>query len=82
MVLAEDIRKTILKLADECGTEKTFGPSEVARSIDKENWPLLLDQVQFVASVLIKEGKIAAAPTGEGADFAKANHLLRFKKLC
>lgn len=81
MVLAEDIRKTILKLADECGTEKTFGPSEVARSIDKENWPLLLDQVQFVASVLIKEGKIVAA-TGEEVDIAKPANHLRFRKLC
>jgi hypothetical protein len=61
MVFAEDIRKTILKLADELGPEQSFCPDEVARSVDRENWHLLVDQVSFVASVLIKEGKIEVA---------------------
>lgn len=60
MVFAEDIRKTILKLAEECGPERTFALSDVARAMDHKNWRELLDQVKFVANVLIREGKIIA----------------------
>ena len=58
MVFAEDIRKTILKIADERGPEKTFAPADVAQEVDRENWQSLIDQVWFVASILEKEGKI------------------------
>ena len=81
MVFAEDIRKMILKLADEYGTERTFDPSEVARSVDKENWPQLLDQVRFVASVLIKEGKIIATESGKVVDITRSKGPLQFKKI-
>jgi len=60
MVLAEDIRKIILKLADERGPERTFALSDVAQQVDQHNWKLLIDQVRFVADVLIREGKISA----------------------
>ncbi|SKC73381.1 DUF3253 domain-containing protein [Ohtaekwangia koreensis] len=60
MVFADDIRKTILKLADERGAEKTFCPSDVAQAIDQKNWQMLVDQVELVASTLIQEGKIIA----------------------
>lgn len=63
---AEDIRKTILKVADEYGTEKTFMPADVARKIDKKNWRGLIHQVAFVAEVMFKEGKILLTkPNGE-----------------
>ncbi|MBA4056958.1 MAG: hypothetical protein C0490_19745 [Marivirga sp.] len=58
MVFAEEIRKTILKLAEERGTEATFAPADVARAMDEKNWDQLIEQVKFVASVLIEEGKI------------------------
>src|SRR5690349_7226487 len=51
MVFAEDIRKIILKIADECGPEKAFAPSDVAQRVDRENWQSLMDQVRFVASI-------------------------------
>jgi hypothetical protein len=60
MVFADDIRKTILKLADERGAEKTFCPSDVAQAIDQKNWQMLVDQVELVASTLIQEGKLIA----------------------
>ncbi|HEY3402815.1 MAG TPA: DUF3253 domain-containing protein [Ohtaekwangia sp.] len=65
MVQAEDIRKTILKLADERGPERTFAVSDVARAVDENNWVMLMDQVRFVADVLVREGKINATPTGK-----------------
>ncbi|HTJ52520.1 MAG TPA: DUF3253 domain-containing protein [Cyclobacteriaceae bacterium] len=66
MQYAEDIRKTILKVAEECGPEKTFVPADVARKIDKDNWPGLIQQVVFVAEVMFKEGKLRLTkPNGQ-----------------
>lgn len=72
MVFAEDIRKTILKLADERGPEKSFRPADVAQRIDLENWQVLIDQVGFVASVLVKEGKIRSKKNGDSIQFCKS----------
>lgn len=58
MVFAEDIRKMILKLAEERGPDNTFEPSEVARALDPKNWKMLIDQVKLVALILIREGEI------------------------
>jgi hypothetical protein len=66
MQYAEDIRKTILKVAEQYGPEKTFLPSDVAREIDKDNWPGLIQQVIFVAEVMFKEGKLRLTkPNGQ-----------------
>jgi len=74
MIFADDIRKTILRLADECGSDRTFGPPDVARAIDAKNWPQLLEQVRLVAHVLINEGKIIPKKSGKtlNEQFAKA----------
>jgi Protein of unknown function (DUF3253) len=74
MVFAEEIRKTILKLAEERGTERTFAPADVARAMDEKNWDQLIDQVKFVAGVLIEEGKIVATKSRESlqSEFSKA----------
>jgi hypothetical protein len=80
MVFADDIRKTILKLADERGPEKTFGPSDVARAVDRHNWRMLLDQVRLVASTLIHEGKIIATKSGRVVDITSSKGPLRLKK--
>lgn len=58
MVFAEEIRKAILRVAEERGPDRTFDPTDVARAIDAKNWPQLVDQVKFVAGILINEGKI------------------------
>jgi hypothetical protein len=58
MIFAEEIRKTILRLAEETGKERSFAPADVARALDQHNWPNLIDQVKLVAETLIKEGKI------------------------
>jgi hypothetical protein len=80
VVVAGDIRKEILKLAEERGTEKTFCPSDVARAVDKKNWRILLDQVRFVAGVLIHEGKIIATQAGKSVDINQSKGPLRFRK--
>lgn len=72
MVVAEDIRRTILKLADERGPMKTFAPAEVARRMDHENWQIIIDQVRLVALVLVREGKIKTTRSGDSVDFIKA----------
>lgn len=71
MVFAEDIRRTILKLADERGPGNSFKPADVAQRMDRENWHVLIDQVWFVASVLVKEGKIRSKETGDSVHFCK-----------
>jgi hypothetical protein len=74
MVFAEEIRIAILKVAEERGPGGTFNPSDVARSIDANNWPQLLEQVKFVAGILIDEGKIISTDARKNAaeEFSKA----------
>lgn len=63
MVFADEIRKTILSLADQRGPGGFFYAAEVARQVDPDNWRNLLDQVSLVATILIKEGKIKTMGT-------------------
>jgi len=74
MIFAEEIRRAILQVAEERGPDKTFDPTDVARSIDAKNWPQLIDQVKFVAGILINEGKIIAKKTAGNIsqEFSKA----------
>lgn len=80
MVFAEDIRKTILKIADERGPGNSFRPSDVAQRVDRENWQALMDQVWFVATVLEKEGKIKTNTSGGQVDFIKQENKSNFKR--
>lgn len=80
MVFVEDIKKAILQLANERNPSRSFYASEVARVVDPENWKNVLDQVQFVASVLIKEGKIVALKAGKPVDFFKSKGRVKFRK--
>ena len=58
MVFAEDIRKEILKLADQRGPGRIFYLSEIAKSIDSANWMKQVERVQLVAETLVQEGCI------------------------
>jgi hypothetical protein len=79
MVFADEIRSTILRLAEEHGSERSFATSDVARAIDQQHWPQLIDQVKLVADTLIKEGKIkVTSHQKNGSDAAAEN--IRFKK--
>jgi hypothetical protein len=79
VVFADDIRKVILRLADERG-EKTFRPSDVARAVDEKNWKIILEQVRLVAGSLIREGKIIATRSGKVVDMDQSKGELRFRK--
>jgi hypothetical protein len=81
VVLAEDIRRVILKLADERGREGTFCTSDIARAVDQKNWKILLEQVRLVAGTLIHEGKIAATRSGKHVDVDDAEEPLLFRKI-
>ena len=60
MVFAEEIRKTILRLAEERGPGQSFDLSDVAKAIDENNWHELIEQVKLVSGILVREGKIIA----------------------
>jgi hypothetical protein len=64
VVFANDIRKTILTLADLRGPGNLFYPVEVAKHLDPKNWQALIDQVQLVADSLISEGQIKVTKSG------------------
>jgi hypothetical protein len=71
MVFADDIRKIILKIADERGPGQPFRPADVAQRMGQSNWQTLVDQVTLVASVLEKEGKIKRTHSAGQIDFVK-----------
>lgn len=71
MVFAEEIRNKILRFAEQRGPKHAFDITEVARSVDPENWPDLMEQVRLVASSLVKEGKIVVIePEGKNDLFS------------
>lgn len=64
MIFADDIRKAILKLANQRGPGELFYPAEVARIMDPENWAKQVEQVKLVAESLTHEGQIISADKG------------------
>lgn len=76
MVFANDIKKAILRIANEKGAGNLFYPSEVAKEVDPENWVKQLAQVELVAESLIQEGVLFAARTGEANEIAYAKRAL------
>ena len=79
-LLADDIRKLILDVADQRGPGKTFLPSEVAMLIDQHNWQKLTDQVKLVADALIHEGKIVATKNDTEIRLSLPSHAEGFTK--
>ncbi len=77
MIFADDIRKAILKLANQRGPGEAFYPAEVARIIDPENWAKQVEQVKLVAESLIHEGQIISTVKGKSFEtsYSKATLL-------
>ena len=67
-VSSELLRETILRLAAARGFGKTICPSEVARSIQPENWRPLMPSVREAAAVLQGAGAIVVTQSGQHAD--------------
>ncbi len=57
------VRKMLLQLADERGSEATFCPSEVARQLAPQ-WRPLMPQVREVAAALVQEGRLVCTQRG------------------
>ncbi len=77
MIFADDIRKAILKLANQRGPGELFYPAEVARIMDPENWAKQVEQVTLVAESLIQEGQIVSTDNGKSFEtsYSKATLL-------
>jgi hypothetical protein len=73
MIYADDIRRTILTIAEEYGPDNAFDSSDVARKMDEENWRGLLQQVNIVADVLTREGKITIENSSGSPKFKKSD---------
>lgn len=61
------IRAKLLELAAERGPEKTFCPSEVARSLASD-WRPLMESVRKEAAQLVKKGGLICTQKGSLAD--------------
>ena len=60
------IRKTLLQMAAERGSDATFCPSEVARSLSND-WRPLMDLVRQEAARLVAEGQLVCTQRGHAA---------------
>jgi hypothetical protein len=70
MVYADDIRKSIFKLANQRGLGNAFYSTEVAKQMDSKNWMKLVEQVQLVIESLIQEGYIGSLDNVNGLEKA------------
>lgn len=67
-----------MKLAGQCGPEKTFCPSEAARAADPENWRGLKEAVRNAVLALRGEDRIQIEQNGQkiiGDQFSGTNRL-------
>ena len=74
-----EIRQRLLTLAAERGADKTFCPSEAARSLAPDTWSELMPQVRAEAIRLVETGKLRCTQRGhEVVDPTNARGPLRF----
>ena len=57
MVSAEDIRNTVLQMAEK-SNGRGVTAIEVARALRPSQWPEILEQVKLVVETLTQEGKL------------------------
>ena len=62
------IRSRLLEFACKRGKNKTFCPSEVARSINPENWRALMYSIRKEGNEMIKSNILFCTQKGEPAD--------------
>jgi len=54
----QEIQTCLLRLVSDRGPDKTICPSEVARSLSRDDWRSLLPQVRAVGAALADSGAI------------------------
>lgn len=64
----EEIKKVILKLAEQRGIDKTICPSEVARNMFGENWRNNMQNVRDAAFDLEAKNEIIIMQKGQKVD--------------
>ena len=70
-IAPEIVEETMLRLAAERGSEKTIGPSDVARVLGgnhPDGWGPLMPTIRRVAIKLMKEGRIVVTRKGRPVD--------------
>lgn len=76
---AADIRAKLLELAAERGPDKTFCPSEAARSLSSD-WRPLMEPVRKEAAQLVKQGKLVCTQRGKPVDPLLAHGAIRLSQ--
>jgi hypothetical protein len=74
------IRATLLRLARERGPEKSFCPSEAARSLSG-HWRPLMPDVRRVAQQLVDEGILFCSQRGQPAQPLTTRGAIRLRGL-
>ena len=72
------IRSRLLEFARKRGENKTFCPSEIARSIDKENWRDLMHSVRLEGKKMVSENLLICTQKGKPMDPLLAKGQIRF----
>lgn len=72
------IRARLLEFARKRGKYKTFCPSEIARSIDKENWRDLMHSVKLEGKKMVNENLLLCTQKGKPLDPLHAKGPIRF----
>ena len=72
------IRSRLLEFARKRGENKTFCPSEIARSIDQENWRDLMHSVRLEGKKMASENLLICTQKGKPMDPLLAKGPIRF----
>ena len=75
----EAIQNCLMRLVRDRGPNKTICPSEVARSLEPDNWRDLMPQVRAVGIVLAQSQTIAVTQKGQVVDPANAKGPIRYR---
>ena len=73
------IRRAIYGIARECGLEKTFCPTDVARKLSPLKWRAMMPQVIGAAKRMAGDGEILMVQQGEVVDPSRAKGAFRLK---
>ena len=73
----ENIKRCLIELARERGSEKTFCPSEAARRLNPKSWRPLMITVRQEAALLIQNGELVCTQKGEEIDITTARGPIR-----
>lgn len=74
------IERCLRELAQERGPDKTFCPSEVARTLDPEKWRDQMSAVRETATRLVDAGVLRCTQRGKTVDPRTARGAIRLRQ--